>query len=48
MHLMVLRGDEAQVETHFGVFGGSTNVDARQVSGSPQTYHRLRNLLGRT
>ena len=25
----VLLGDEAQVETHFGLFGGSANLDAR-------------------
>ena len=29
MHQMVLLGDEAQVETHFGPFGGSANLDAR-------------------
>jgi hypothetical protein len=48
MHSMVLLDAEAQVETHTGLFGGSTNLDARQVSSSPQTYHRLRNLFGRT
>jgi hypothetical protein len=48
MHPMVLLGDEAQVETHFGMFGGSTNRFARQVNGLPQMYHRLRNLFGRT
>ena len=30
---MVLLGDEAQVVTHFGLFGGSANLDARQVKG---------------
>jgi hypothetical protein len=29
MHPMVLLGDEAQVETHFGPFGDSANLDAR-------------------
>jgi hypothetical protein len=29
MHPMVLLGDEAQVETHFDLFGRSTNLDAR-------------------
>jgi hypothetical protein len=41
-------GDEAQVEAHFGLFGGSTNLDPRQVNGLPKTYHRLRNVFGRT
>jgi hypothetical protein len=45
---MVLLGDEAQVETHFGPFGGSTNLDKRQVNGLPLPYYRLRNLFGRT
>jgi hypothetical protein len=29
MHPMVLLGDEAQVETHFGLFGDSANLEAR-------------------
>jgi hypothetical protein len=29
MHPMVLLGDEAQVEAHFGPFGDSANVDTR-------------------
>jgi hypothetical protein len=29
MHLMLLLGDEAQVEAHFGLFGYSVNLDAR-------------------
>jgi hypothetical protein len=41
---MVLLGDEV----HFGLFGGSTNHDVRQVNGLPQMYHRLKNLFGRT
>ena len=28
-HQMVLLGDEAQVETHFGPFGDSANHDSR-------------------
>jgi hypothetical protein len=28
MHSMVLLGDEAQVEAHFGLFGDSVNLDA--------------------
>jgi hypothetical protein len=30
---MVLLGDEAQVDDHFGLFGDSTNLDARLVHG---------------
>jgi hypothetical protein len=45
---MVLLGDEAQVESRFGLFGGSINLYARQVNGLPQTYHRLSNLFGHT
>jgi hypothetical protein len=45
---MVLLGEETQVEARFGLLGGSTNLDARQVNGLPQIYHRLRNLFGRT
>jgi hypothetical protein len=29
MHPMLLLGDEAQVETHFSLFGDSANIDAR-------------------
>jgi hypothetical protein len=29
MHLMVLLGDEAQVDARFGSFGDSDNLDAR-------------------
>jgi hypothetical protein len=31
MEPMVLQGDKAQVETRFGLFGDSANLDARQV-----------------
>jgi hypothetical protein len=29
MHPMVLLGDEAKVEAHFGLFGDTTNLDTR-------------------
>jgi hypothetical protein len=29
MHPMVLLGDEAQVEAHFGPFGDSANLDTK-------------------
>ena len=45
---MVLLGDEAQVESHFGPFGNSVSISARYVHGLCQTYHRLRNRFGRT
>ena len=32
-HLMVLLGDEAQVQAHFGVFRDSASLDARLVRG---------------
>jgi hypothetical protein len=28
-HPMVLLGDEARVKAHFGLFGGSANLDTR-------------------
>ena len=45
---MILLGDEAQLEARFGLFGDSANLDARSVHGLRQTYHSLRNHLGRT
>jgi hypothetical protein len=48
MHPMVLLGDEAQVDARFIPFGDSANLDATQVHGLRQTYHRLRNHFGRT
>jgi hypothetical protein len=45
---MVLLGDEAKVEAHFGLFGDSANLDAREVHGLRQMYPRLRNHFGRT
>ena len=46
--LMVLLGDEAQVQARFGLFRDSTSLDARLVHGLCQTYHRLRNYFGHT
>jgi hypothetical protein len=40
---MVLIGDEAQMEAHFGPFEDSANLDARWVHGLRRMYHRLRN-----
>jgi hypothetical protein len=42
---MVLLGDKAREVAHFGLFGDSANLDARQVNGLPETYHRLINLF---
>ena len=42
---MVLLGDEAQLEAHFGLFGDSANLDARWVQGLRRTYHKLRKLF---
>jgi hypothetical protein len=48
MHQMVLLGDEAQMEAHFGPFGDSVSFSARKVHGLRQIYHSLRNRFGRT
>ena len=45
---MVLLGDEAQVEAHFGLFGDSANLDAKWVHSLRRASHRLRNRFGRT
>ena len=45
---MLVRGEEAQVEAWFGLFGDGANLDARQVHGLHGTYHMLRNQFGRT
>jgi hypothetical protein len=45
---MKLLGDVGHVESHFGPFGDSVSVGAREVQGLCQTYHRLRNHFGRT
>ena len=47
-HQMVLLGNEAQVEAHFGPFGDSGNLDSRLVHGLRETYHMLKNNFGRT
>jgi hypothetical protein len=45
---MILLGDEAQVEAHFGPFGDSANLDAKWMHSLCRTYHRLENHFGRT
>jgi len=45
---MVLLGDEAQVEAHFGAFGDSASLHSRQVHGLRRMYHRLRNQFRHT
>jgi hypothetical protein len=42
---MGLRGDEAQVEARFGLFGDSANLDARLVHGLRRTYRKLENSI---
>ena len=46
-HLVVLLGDEAQVDARFALFGDSANLDARSVHGLRRTYQRLGNNFGR-
>jgi hypothetical protein len=48
IHPMELQDDEAQVEARFNLFRGSANLDARQVNGLCQTYHRLENRFTHT
>jgi hypothetical protein len=49
MHPMVLLlGCESQLETRFGPFGDSANLDARLVHGLRRKYHRLENRFGCT
>jgi hypothetical protein len=43
MNLMVLLGDEAQLEACFGPFGDSPNLDARLVCGLRRTHDWLEN-----
>ena len=45
---MVLLGDEAQVEAHFGLCRDSANLDARKVRGLHRTYHRIGDRFGHT
>jgi hypothetical protein len=40
---MELLGDLGHVESRFGLFADSTNLEARLVHGLRQKYHRLRN-----
>ena len=47
-HLMVLLGEEAQVEVCFGSFGDSANLETRYVHSLRRKYHTLRNPFGRT
>ena len=45
---MELLGDVGHVESRFGPFGDSGNLDTRWVHGLRRTYHRLKNHFGRT
>jgi hypothetical protein len=45
---MVLLVDKAHVETRFGLFGDSANLDAQQEHGLRRTYHSLKNCFDRT
>ena len=42
MHPTVQQGDEAQLESSFGPFGDSANLDARSVHVLCRTYHRFK------
>jgi hypothetical protein len=48
MHPMLLLGDDAHVEAHFGPFGDNVSFGARLVHCLRQTYHMLTNHFGRT
>jgi hypothetical protein len=45
---MGLLGDIGHLESRFGLFGDSVSVNARQVHGLHQTFHRLTNHFGHT
>jgi hypothetical protein len=45
---MELLGDLGHLESRFGLFAGSANLDARLIYGLRRTYHRLGNHFGRT
>jgi hypothetical protein len=45
---MLLLGDEAKVETCFGLFGDNVSVGAGYVHGLYQSYQRLTNHFGHT
>ena len=47
-HPMELLGDEGHVESCFGPFGDSANLEARLVHRLRRTYLRLENCFGRT
>jgi hypothetical protein len=47
-HLKDLLGDVGQMETRFGPFGDSVNLDVRLVPGLRRTWNMLRNHFGRT
>jgi hypothetical protein len=40
-HPMLLLGDEALVDAHFGPFGYSADLDAIYVHGLSRMYHRI-------
>jgi hypothetical protein len=48
MYPIELLGDVGRVESRFGPFRDSVNVSTKWVHGLRQTYHRLRNRIGRT
>jgi hypothetical protein len=47
-HQIVLLGDKAQVNAHFGRFGDSANLDQGLVLGLHRMYHRLGIILDAT
>jgi hypothetical protein len=47
-HLLVLLGEGSQVDTRFGLFGDSANLDARYLHGLHGTYQMHANQSGRT
>jgi hypothetical protein len=48
MHTMELLGDLGHVESRFGLFVDSANLDTRLVQGLRRTYHRPEKNFGRT
>jgi hypothetical protein len=45
---MVLVGDNALVDAHFGPFGDRAHLDARLLLGLRRSYHKLENHFGCT
>jgi hypothetical protein len=43
---MVLLGDDDQVEARYSLIGDGAKLEARNVQGLRQTYHRLKNRCG--